>query len=224
MEKLERATGGKIVTNIEDLTENDLGYAELVEERKVGGDKMVFIEGTKNPKAVSILVRGGLERVVDEAERSLRDALSVVADVIRLPKIVYGGGAFEAEIAKRLREFAPSVGGKEQLAVEAFAKALEGVIAALVENAGLDPVEKLSELRKAHNQPEGYKYGVNVFTGEIANMEELGVIEPLAVKKNALKAGTEAATLILRIDDVIAASRTKEEEEKGKTGASEEEE
>ena len=225
MEKLERATGGKIVTNIEDLTENDLGYAELVEERKVGGDKMVFVEGTKNPKAVSILVRGGLERVVDEAERSLRDALSVVADVIRLPKIVYGGGAFEAEIAKRLREFAPSVGGKEQLAVEAFAKALEGVIAALVENAGLDPVEKLSELRKAHNQPDGHKYGVNVFTGEIANMEELGVIEPLAVKKNALKAGTEAATLILRIDDVIAASRTKEEEEeKGKKGTSEEEE
>ncbi len=225
MEKLERATGGKIVTNIEDLTENDLGYAELVEERKVGGDKMVFIEGTKNPKAVSILVRGGLERVVDEAERSLRDALSVVADVIKLPKIVYGGGAFEAEIAKRLREFAPSVGGKEQLAVEAFAKALEGVISALIENAGLDPVEKLSELRKAHNQPDGHKFGVNVFTGEIANMEELGVIEPLAVKKNALKAGTEAATLILRIDDVIAASRTKEEEEeKGKKGTSEEEE
>ena len=215
MEKLERATGGKIVSNIDDITLNDLGYAEAVEERKVGEDKMVFIEGTKDPKAVSIVIRGGLERMVDEAERSFRDALSVVADVLKKPKVVYGGGAFEAEVAKYIRSYATKVGGKEQLAVQAFAKALEGIISALVENAGLDPINILSELRKAHNQEDSYKYGVNVYAGKVKNMEELGVIEPLAVKVNALKAGTEAATLILRIDDVIAASRVKGPEKKG---------
>ncbi len=223
MEKLERATGGRIVTNIDDLTPNDLGYAELVEERKVGEDKMVFIEGTKDPKAVSIVIRGGLERIVDEAERSFRDALCVVADIVKTPKIVYGGGAFEIEIAKHIKEYATHVGGKEQLAIEAFAKALEGIVAALVENAGHDPIEVLSELRKAHTGPDGCKYGVNVFTGKVEDMEKLGVIEPLAVKVNALKAGTEAATLILRIDDIIAASRAKEEEKKKEEKKEEEE-
>ena len=227
MEKLERATGGRIVSNIDDLSEKDLGYAELVEERKVGEDKMVFIEGTKNPKAVSILIRGGLERVVDEAERSFRDALSVVADVIKDSRIAFGGGAFEIELAMYLRDLAPKIGGKEQLAVEAFAKALEGVVVALVENAGLDPVDYIMKLRASHRAKDGYKYGVNVFTGEIADIEALGVIEPLAVKVNALKAGTEAATLILRIDDVIAAARSKEagkgKEEKGEKGKKEEE-
>ncbi len=216
MEKLERATKGKIVSNIDDLSPEDLGYAELVEERKVGEDKMVFIEGTKDPKAVSIVIRGGLERIVDEAERSLRDALSVVADVLRNPKIVYGGGAFEAEIAKHIREFSTHVSGKEQLAVQAFAKALEGVISALVENAGLDPIDIISDLRQAHSKEDGVKYGVNIFTGKIEDMEKLGVIEPLAVKVNALKAGTEAATLILRIDDIIAASKVKEEKKEEK--------
>ncbi len=216
MEKLERATKGRIVSNIDDLSPEDLGYAELVEERKVGEDKMVFIEGTKDPKAVSIVIRGGLERIVDEAERSLRDALSVVADVLRNPKIVYGGGAFEAEIAKHIREFSTHVSGKEQLAVQAFAKALEGVISALVENAGLDPIDIVSDLRQAHSKEDGVKYGVNVFTGKIEDMEKLGVIEPLAVKVNALKAGTEAATLILRIDDIIAASKVKEEKKEEK--------
>jgi thermosome len=224
MEKLERATGGRIVSNLDDLTPNDLGYAELVEERKVGEDKMVFVEGTKNPRAVSIVIRGGLERVVDEAERSFRDALCVVADVIKYPYITYGGGAFEIELASRIREFATKIGGKEQLAVEAFAKALEGIVVALVENAGLDPVDYLMKLRAAHKRDDGYKYGVNVFTGDIANMEELGVLEPLAVKTNALKAGTEAATMILRIDDVIAAARSKEKEsKKPETGKKEEE-
>ncbi|MCD6279132.1 MAG: TCP-1/cpn60 chaperonin family protein [Desulfurococcales archaeon] len=214
MEKLERSTKGRIVTNIDDMTENDLGYAESVEERKVGEDKMVFIEGTKDPKAVSIVIRGGLERIVDEAERSFRDALCVVADIVKVPKIVYGGGAFEVEVAKHIREYATHVGGKEQLAIEAFARALEGIVAALVENAGHDPIEMLSELRKAHTGPDGYRYGINVFTGKVEDMEKLGVIEPLAVKVNALKAGTEAATLILRIDDIIAASKAKEEEKK----------
>ncbi|MEM0015375.1 MAG: thermosome subunit beta, partial [Zestosphaera sp.] len=192
MEKLERATGGRIVSNIDDLTPNDLGYAALVEERKVGEDKMVFVEGTKDPKAVSIIIRGGLERVVDEAERSFRDALSVVADVLRLPKIVFGGGSFEVEMAKQLKDYATKVGGKEQLAVLSFAKALEGVVSALVENAGLDPIDMLSELRSAHNKPEGVRYGVNVFKGKVEDMEAMGVVEPLAVKTNALKAGTEA--------------------------------
>ena len=214
MEKLERSTKGRIVTNIDDMTENDLGYAESVEERKVGEDKMVFIEGTKDPKAVSIVIRGGLERIVDEAERSFRDALCVVADIVKVPKIVYGGGAFEVEVAKHIREYATHVGGKEQLAIEAFARALEGIVAALVENAGHDPIEMLSELRKAHTGPDGYSYGINVFAGKVEDMEKLGVIEPLAVKVNALKAGTEAATLILRIDDIIAASKAKEEEKK----------
>jgi len=224
MEKLERATGGKIVSNIDDLTPNDLGYAELVEERKVGEDKMVFVEGTKDPKAVSIIIRGGLERVVDEAERSFRDALSVVADVLRVPKIVYGGGSFEIEIARYLREYATKVGGKEQLAVLSFAKALEGVVSALVENAGLDPIDMISELRSAHNKPDGIKYGVNVFSGKVDDMEALGVIEPLTVKTNALKAGTEAATLVLRIDDVVAASKVKEEKKEEKKEKKEEEE
>ncbi|MEM2021851.1 MAG: thermosome subunit beta [Zestosphaera sp.] len=224
MEKLERATGGRIISNVEDMSPNDLGYAELVEERKIGDDKMVFIEGTKDPKAVSIIIRGGLERVVDEAERSFRDALSVVADVLRLPKIVYGGGSFEVEVAKQLREYATKVGGKEQLAVLAFAKALEGIVSALVENAGLDPIDMLSELRSAHNKPDGVMYGVNVFKGKVDSMEEMGVIEPLAVKANALKAGTEAATLILRIDDVVAASKVKEEKKEEKKKEKEEEE
>jgi thermosome len=224
MEKLERATGGKIVSNIDDLTPNDLGYAELVEERKVGEDKMVFVEGTKDPKAVSIIIRGGLERVVDEAERSFRDALSVVADVLRVPKIVYGGGSFEIELARYLREYSTKVGGKEQLAVLSFAKALEGVVSALVENAGLDPIDMISELRSAHNKPDGVKYGVNVFSGKVDDMEALGVIEPLTVKTNALKAGTEAATLVLRIDDVVAASKVKEEKKEEKKEKKEEEE
>ncbi len=225
MEKLARATGARIVTHIDDLTPNDLGEAELVEERKVGEDKMVFIEGCKNPRSVSILIRGGLERLVDEAERALRDALSSVADTIRDGRIVAGGGAVEIELAKHLREFSAKFSGKEQLVVQAFAKALEGLVAALIENAGHDPVEKLIELRSKHATPEGKWYGFNVFTGKVEDMMKLGVIEPAAVKANAIKAATEAATLILRIDDVIAASRTeKEEEKKGKKEEEEKEE
>ncbi|MET1160242.1 MAG: thermosome subunit beta [Thermoprotei archaeon] len=217
MEKLERATGGRIVSNIDDLKPEDLGEAELVEERKVGEDKMVFIEGCKNPRAVSIVVRGGLERLVDEAERSLRDALSAVADAIRDGKIVAGGGAVEIELAKHLRKYAQKVGGKEQLAIEAFAKALEGLVTALVENAGLDPIEMIMKLRAAHEKEDGKWIGINIYTGELANMMELGVIEPVSVKANALKAGTEAATIILRIDDVIAASKIEKEEKEKET-------
>ncbi len=224
MEKLEKATGARIVSNIDDLKPEDLGYAELVEERKVGEDKMVFVEGCKNPKAVSIVIRGGLERLVDEAERSLRDSLAAVADAIRDGKIVAGGGAVEVELAKHLRKFAKTVGGKEQLAIEAFAKSLEGLVMSLAENAGLDPIEIIMKLRAAHEKDDGKWIGINVFAGDLANMMELGVIEPVSVKANAIKAGTEAATIILRIDDVIAASKIEKPEETGKKPGEEEEE
>ncbi len=222
IEKIAKATGARIVSNIEDLGPDDLGFAKLVEERKVGEDKMVFIEGCQNPRAVTILIRGGLERLVDEAERSLNDALHAVADAIKDGKIVAGGGAVEVELAKYLRELAPKIGGKEQLAIEAFAKALEGLPMALAENAGLDPVDIIMKLRAAHAKTEGKWHGINVFTGDIEDMMKLGVIEPVSVKANAIKAGTEAATMVLRIDDIIAAARREEKEEK--KGKEEEEE
>ncbi|ABM80343.1 thermosome subunit beta [Hyperthermus butylicus] len=224
IEKIARATGAKIVSNIDDLTPEDLGFAKLVEERKVGEDKMVFIEGCPNPRAVTILIRGGLERLVDEAERSINDALHAVADAIRDGKIVAGGGAVEVEVAKYLREIAPKIGGKEQLAVEAFARALEGLPMALAENAGLEPVEIIMKLRAAHAKAEGKWVGVNVFKGDVDDMKKLGVIEPVSVKANAIKAGTEAATMVLRIDDIIAAARREEKEEEKKKGEEEEKE
>jgi len=223
MEKLSRATGGRIVTNIDDLTPNDLGEADLVEERKVADEKMVFVEGCKNPRSVSILIRGGLERFVDEVERAIKDALYVVADVIREPKIVAGGGAPELEVAKALREYAVSVGGREQLAVEAFANAIEVIPRTLAENAGLDPIDILAELRALHEKPEGKWYGVDVFGGKPADMLKLDVVEPLIVKFNAIKSAVESAAMILRIDDIIAASRFEEEKEKEKEKEEEEE-
>ena len=185
---------------------------------------MVFVEGCKNPKAVSILVRAGLERMVDEAERAIKDALNATADVVKDGRIVPGGGAIEVELAKLLRKYASEVGGKEQLAIEAFANSLEAVPRALAENAGLDPVNVIVELRALHEKPEGLPYGINVFTGKPEDMYKLGVIEPASVKANAIKAATEAATLILRIDDIIAASRLEKEEEKKKEEKKEEEE
>ncbi|NPA85203.1 MAG: thermosome subunit [Crenarchaeota archaeon] len=214
LEKVARATGAKIISNVEDITPEDLGEAQLVEERKVGDDKMVFIEGAKNPRAVSVLIRGGFERIVDEAERSLRDALSAVADAVRAGKIVGAGGAPEVELALALRDYAREVGGKEQLAVEGFAKALEGIVMALVENAGFDPVDMLMQLRAKHAK-EGCKHcGVDVYTGEIVDMIERGAFEAVAVPANAIKSGTEAATLILRIDDIVVAGKKEEGEEK----------
>ncbi|MEM3180669.1 MAG: thermosome subunit beta, partial [Candidatus Bathyarchaeia archaeon] len=170
MEKLAKATGGRIVTNLDDLKPEDLGYAELVEERKIGEDKMVFIEGCKDPRSVSILIRAGLERMVEEAERAMHDALSVVADVIEKNKIVPGGGAIEAELSKELRKYAAQIGGREQLAIEAFAEALEIIPKTLAENAGLEPIDIMVELRAAHEKPDGFAYGVDVFSGKIVNM------------------------------------------------------
>jgi thermosome len=208
MEKLGKATSGKVVTNLEGLTESDLGYAELVEERKIGDDKMIFIEGCKNPHSVAILIRGGTERFVDEAERSVHDALCVVRDVVQEPKILAGGGSPEMEIARALRGYAETLPGREQLAVQSFGEAIEIVPLTLGENAGLDPIDILSELRARHEKGEKWA-GVDVFVGKIKDMWKLGVYEPLAVKKQIIKSATEAATMLLRIDDVIAAGRMK---------------
>jgi len=208
MEKLAKATGGRIVTNIDDLKGEDLGFAALVEERKIGDDKMVFIEGCKDPRSVAILIRGGTERIVDEAERSVHDALCVVRDVVQEPKILAGGGAPEIEVARELREYAESLPGREQLAVQCFAEAIETVPVTLAENAGLDPIDILSDLRASHEK--GMKWaGVDVFEGKVSDMEKLEVYEPLAVKKQVIKSATEAATMILKIDDVIAAGKMK---------------
>ncbi|HDM88710.1 MAG TPA: thermosome subunit [Candidatus Bathyarchaeota archaeon] len=208
MEKLSKATGGRIITNIDDLDSGDLGYAELVEERKIGDDKMVFIEGCKDPRSVAILIRGGTERIVDEAERSVHDALCVVRDVVQEPKILAGGGAPEIEVAKELREYAESLPGREQLAVQAFAEAVESVPVTLAENAGLDPIDVISDLRAAHEKGEKWA-GIDVFEGKVSDMKKLGVYEPVSVKKQVIKSATEAATMILKIDDVIAAGKMK---------------
>ena len=208
MEKLSKATGGRIITNLDDMTEADLGYAALVEERKIGDDKMVFIEGCKHPKSVTILIRGGTERVIDEAERSIHDALCVVRDVVEEPKVVAGGGAPEIEVARMLKDFAESLPGREQLAVMHFAEALESIPVTLAENAGLDPIDILSELRARHDKGEKWA-GVGVHEGEVINTFEANVIEPVSVKKQVIKSATEAATMILKIDDVIAAAKMK---------------
>ncbi len=208
MKKLGKATGGKAVTNLEELRETDLGYAGLVEERKIGDDKMTFIEGCKNPRSLAILIRGADKRFLDEAERSLHDALCVVRDVVQSPKIVAGGGAPEMEIARALRAYAETIPGRQQLAVRNFGEAMEIVPLTLGENAGLDPINLLLELRTRHEKGEKWA-GVDVFEGKIRDMRELEVYEPLAVKKQAIKSATEAATMILRVDDVIASGKMK---------------
>jgi len=206
VEKLSRATGARIVTNLEDLHSNDLGFAGLVEERKLGDDKMIFIQDCKDPKSVSILIRAGLERLVDEAERALKDALSVVIDVVKKPKAVAGGGAVEMELAKRIRDQAAQIGGREQLAVEAFADSLEVIPRTLADNAGLNQIDILVGLRAAH-ETKGIWSGVNMFTGEIVDMWKEGVLEPVKVKEHAIGSAVEVASMIMRIDDVIAASK-----------------
>jgi len=210
MEKLARATGGRIVTDLSDLSAKDLGEAGVVEERKVGDDKMIFVEKCKDPRSVAILLRAGLERMVDEAERAMTDALSVVSDVIENNRIVAGGGAIEVEIAKDLRNYATKVGGREQLAVEAFANAVEVIPRALAENAGLEAIDVLVDLRSAHEKQDGQYKGLNVFTGKIENTKEKGIVEPAVVKEQAIKSAAESAAMILRIDDVIASTKPKE--------------
>lgn len=206
MEKLELATGGKVVNAVDVLTGADLGYAGLVEERKISGSKMLFIEQCKNPHAVSIVVRGGTEQVVDEVDRSLNDTLRVVGCIIEDGKAVAGGGAVETELALRVREYSASLKGREQLAVEKFAEALEIIPRTLAENSGLDPIDKLVELKAAHERGEKTA-GLDVYTGEVVDMWQRGVIEPLRLKKQVMDSAVEAAVMILKIDDVIASSR-----------------
>jgi thermosome len=208
MEKLAKATGGTIVTNLADLTVKDLGYAALVEERKIGEDKMTFIEGCKNPKAVTILIRGGTQRLTAEAERSLHDALSVIKDVLEEPKILAGGSAPELEMARVLKQYAETLPGREQLAVRVFSEALESIAIILIESAGLDPIDILSELRSRHEKGEKWA-GIEVLSGKVQDMSKIGVFEPISVKKQIIKSSTEAASLILKIDDIIAASKMK---------------
>ena len=205
MEKLAKATGGRMVNNLADLKPSDLGHCGLVEERKIGNDKMIFVEDCKNPQAVAIFVRAGLERMIDEAERTLNDALYVISDVAENPKMVPGGGAIEMEVAKEVRSYARQVGGREQLAIEAFADTLEIIPKTLAENAGLDTLDIMVALKAAHEKKGGSAMGVNVFEGGVADMLEKGVVEPMVVKLQAVKSGVEVASMILRIDDVVAA-------------------
>ena len=207
MEKLAKATGGKVVTNLDDLGKSELGAAEKVEELKISDDDMTFVTGCKNPKAVSILVRGGTEHVVDEVERALHDALKVVSVAVEDGLVVAGGGAPEMEIALKLRDYGQSVGGREQLAIEAFAEALEIIPWTLAENAGMDMINVLIELKNAHTKKTGRSFGVNVVDNKVSDMLSQNVIEPLRVKTQAVLSATEVASMVLRIDDVIAAKK-----------------
>ncbi len=205
--KLAKATGARIVTNLDDLYEKDLGSAENVEERKIEEDRWVFVEGCKHPKSVTLLLRGGSQRVVDEVERSVHDAIMVVKDVMELPLIVAGGGAPETFAATKIRSWAKSLEGREQLAAEKFADALETIPLILAENAGMDPIDTIASLRS--RQIKGEKWtGVDVMKARIANMKTSDIIEPLSVKNQIVSAASEAACMILRIDDVVATAKS----------------
>ncbi|MCD6093169.1 MAG: TCP-1/cpn60 chaperonin family protein [Candidatus Aenigmarchaeota archaeon] len=208
MSKLAKATGATIVTNIDEITEDDLGFAGIVEEKKIAGEEMIFVKECKNPKAVSILIRGGTEHVVDEAKRAMEDAVLGVISTIELGKVVVGGGAIEIELAKKLREYADSVGGREQLAINKFAEAVEIIPRTLAESAGMDSIDVLVELVAEHEKGNQYA-GIDVIRGKISDMKELGVLEPLKIKTQAIKSASEAAEMILRIDDVVTAGKSK---------------
>ena len=208
IDKLAKASGARVITNFEDISKKDLGLAEIVEERKLEDDKWVFIEGCKNPKAVTMLIRGGSQRVVDEAERSVRDAVMVVKDVILKPQMVVGGGAPEAELAHQLRKWAEKLSGREQLAAQKFTEAIEAIPTALAHNAGLDPLDTQVELRSKHSDGKKW-YGIDVNRGKVADLEPEGIVEPLAVKEQIIKSSSEAVCMILRIDDVISSSKMK---------------
>ena len=205
MTKLAKATGGRITTNLDDITEKDLGYADLVQQKKIETDKWVFIEGCKNPHSVTILIRGGSQRVVDEVDRSIHDALMVVKDVIETPSIVTGGGSAEAYLAGQLNEYADSFDGREQLAVKQYAEALESIPLTIAENAGMDPIDTIISLRAKQNSGKKGS-GINAREGKIGDMNSLNILEPLVVKEQIIKSATETACMILRIDDVIAIS------------------
>jgi len=205
MTKLAKATGGRITTNLDDITEKDLGHADLVQQKKVETDKWVFIEGCKNPHSVTVLIRGGSQRVIDEVDRSIHDSLMVVKDVIETPSIVTGGGSAEAYLAGQLNEYADSFDGREQLAIKQYAEALESIPLTIAENAGMDPIDTIISLRaKQNNGKKGA--GINARESKIGDMNSLSILEPLVVKEQIVKSATETACMILRIDDVIAIS------------------
>ncbi|MBS7628781.1 TCP-1/cpn60 chaperonin family protein [Candidatus Bathyarchaeota archaeon] len=210
MERLAKATGGKVVTEVAHLQESDLGYADVVEEVKVGKDRMLFVEGCKNPRSVTIMVRGGNERMIYEAERAIHDAICVIRDVVQEPRIVAGGGAPEAEVARRLRDYARKTPGRLQLPILAFAEALESIPMILAENAGLDPIDILVEMRARHDKGEIWS-GIDPVKGKVVDMYKTNVYEPLSVKRQALLSATEAANMTLRIDDLIAVGKSKSE-------------
>ena len=214
IKRTSKATGAKIVSNVEDLTENDLGYAGLVEEKKIAGEAMTFVNECKNPKAVTILIRGGTEHVVDEVKRAIEDSIGDVAAVLENSKIVAGGGAPETEVAKEIRNFASTLGGREQLAAQAFADALESIPRTLAENAGHDPIDVLVNIKASHQEGNVWA-GVNVETGNIEDMMEMEVLEPLKVKTQAINSASEVAIMILRIDDVIAAGELNKDKSSG---------
>lgn len=203
MEKLARATGGKLISNLDDLTKKDLGTAKLLEERKIADDKMVFVEGCKNPKAVSILLRGSTDLAIDEADRALHDALCVIRNVVEDGRVVAGGGAPEIQVAKELQEYAESLPGREQLAVIAFAEAMEIIPKTLSENAGLDPIDIIADLKTRHEKGE-VNAGVDGIKGKVGDLAKANVWEPLVVKRQAIKSASEVSQMLLRIDDVIA--------------------
>jgi thermosome len=209
MTKLAKATGARVVNNFEDLSPSDLGKAGLVEERKVEEDKWVFVEDAKNPKAVTILIRGGTQRIVDEGERSIHDALMVTKDVIEWPAIVAGGGAAEAEAAYQVLKWSEKLSGREQLAAQKFAEALESIPLALAVNAGMDPIDAQVDFRAKHATENGKWFGIEAADGKVKDMYQRQVFEPLAVKVQIIRSATEAASMILRIDDVIAAGKSK---------------
>jgi len=209
MEKVAKATGGKMVINLDDLNAEDLGKAKLVEERKVGEDKWTFIEGCVNPKAVTILIRGGTDKVVDEADRSIHDALCTVRDVVQKPKVVVGGGASEIEVSSKLKRWADQLSGREQLAATKFAEAMEVIPLTLAENAGLDPIDIITELRSSHEKGQKW-FGVDVMDGKVKDMSKIGAYEPVSVKEQIISSAGEVASMLLRIDDVIAAGKARE--------------
>ena len=204
MEKLAKATGAKVVTSLDDLNAADLGFAGQVEERKVSGEQMVFVEKCKDPKSVTIFIRGGTKQVVDEAERAMTDEIGALTSALEIGKYVYGGGAAEEYISKGLREYASDVGGREQLAITSFADAMESIPKTLADNAGMDAIDMLVQLRSKMKSKEGKVYGVDVFKGAIGDMGKLGVIEPVKIKQQAIASATEASVQILRIDDMIS--------------------
>jgi thermosome len=205
MEKLGKATGAKLVTSLDDLTEKDLGFAGMVEERKISGEQMLFVEKCKDPKSVTIFIRGGTKQAIDEVERAMTDVIGALASAIESGKYVTGGGSIEMAVSIKLRDFATDVGGREQLAIQAFADSLEIIPKTLADSSGMDPIDTLVALRTKHKNKEGRNYGIDVYKNAIGDMEKLGVIEPLKVKIQAFSSATEASSSILRIDDMISA-------------------